>query len=180
MEPTRLNFPTIVAKTVVVHTVTYFVVGVLAFTLLDYTTRFAAPLVNSLMRPFDDPLVRLGPLFQPLRGLLFGVVFYLLRDVLFAKSAGWLTTWVVLAFVGIFSTFGPASGSIEGMVYTKLPISGQLVGLIEILAQSLLLSVVTFFWVTRPKKRWVSWVLVGSFVLIVLLTTMGLLMGGNA
>jgi hypothetical protein len=131
------------------------------------------------MRPFDDPLVRLGPLFQPLRGFLFGVVFYLLRDVLFAKSAGWLTTWVVLAFVGIFSTFGPASGSIEGMVYTKLPISGQLVGLIEILAQSLLLSVVTFFWVTHPQKRWVSWVLVGSFVLIVVLTTMGLLMGGN-
>jgi hypothetical protein len=49
MEPTRLNFPTIVAKTVVVHTVTYFVVGVLAFTLLDYTTRFAAPLASSLM-----------------------------------------------------------------------------------------------------------------------------------
>ena len=180
METTRLSFLAIVAKTIIVHTVTYFFVGVLAFTLLDYTTRFAAPLVSSLMRPMDDPLVRVGPLFQPLRGLLFGIVFYLLRDVLFGKSNGWLTTWVVLAFVGIFSTFGPASGSIEGMVYTKLPIGGQLVGLIEILAQSLLLSIVTFYWVTHPKKRWVSWVLVGLFVLIVLLTTLGILMGGNA
>ena len=179
METARPSFLTIVGKTIVVHTVTYFIVGVLAFSLLDYTARFAAPLVSSLMRPFDDPLVRLGPLFQPLRGFLFGVVFYLLRDVLFAKSNGWLVTWVVLAFLGIFSTFGPASGSIEGMVFTKLPIEGQLVGLIEILVQSLLLSVVTFYWVTHPRKRWVSWVLVALFLSIALLTTLGILMGGN-
>jgi hypothetical protein len=180
METVRPSFPAVVAKTIVVHTVTYFIVGVFAFTLLDYRTRFAQPLVSSLMRPMDDPLVAAGPLFQPLRGLLFGIVFYLLRDVLFAKRNGWLTIWVVLVFVGIFSTFGPASGSIEGMVYTKLPIGGQLSGLIEILAQSLLLSVVTFYWVTHPEKRWVSWVLGGLFVLILLLSTLGILLGGNA
>jgi hypothetical protein len=176
----RPSVLTIVAKTIVVHTVTYFIVGVLAFTLLDYTTRFAAPLVSSLMRPMDDPLVAAGPLFQPLRGLLFGIVFYLLRDVLFVRKNGWLTIWVMLAFVGIFSTFGPTSGSIEGMVYTKLPIAGQLVGLIEILAQSLLLSILIFYWVTHPERRWMSWVLVGLFVLIILLTTLGILLGGNA
>jgi hypothetical protein len=34
------------------------------------------------MRPMTDPLVIAGPLFQPLRGLVFALVFYPLRDCL--------------------------------------------------------------------------------------------------
>jgi hypothetical protein len=129
------------------------------------------------MRSTDDPIVRAGTLFQPLRGLLFGIVFYLLRDIFFGKKNGWLILWVTLAFLGIFSPFGPVSGSIEGMVYTRLPIPGQLMGLIEVLTQSFLLAAVTFFWVRHPDKRWVSWVLVGLFVIIVLMTVLGVVMG---
>jgi uncharacterized BrkB/YihY/UPF0761 family membrane protein len=66
------------------------------------------------------------------------------------------------------------------MIFTRLPIAGQLFGLIEILAQSLLLAVVTFYWVTRPEKRWISWVMVGLFVIILLLSILGQLMGGAA
>lgn len=180
METARPTMFAIVAKSIVVHTVTYFLVGVVVFTLFDYPTRFAEPGVSALMRPTDDPRVAAGPLFQPLRGLLFGIVFYLLRDVFFVKENGWLTMWLTLVFLGIFSTFGPASGSIEGMIYTKLPIGGQLFGLIEILAQSLLLAVVTFYWAIHPEKRWVSWVLVGLFVIILLLSILGQLLGGTA
>lgn len=180
METSRPSLLAIAAKTIVVHTVTYFVVGIVVFNLLDYPARFAEPIVRDLMRSMDDPLVRAGPLFQLIRGLLFGIVFYLLREVLFAKKNGWLTMWITLAFLGIFSTFAPASGSIEGMVFTKLPIVGQLFGLIEILVQSLLLAVVTFTWVTLPEKRWISWVMVGFFVIILLLTILGQLMGGAA
>jgi hypothetical protein len=180
MDTTRPSLLAIAAKTIVVHTVTYFVVGIVVFNLLDYPARFAEPIVRDLMRSMDDPLVMAGPLFQPIRGLLFGVVFYLLRDVFFAKKNGWLTMWVTLAFLGIFSTFAPASGSIEGMVFTKLPIVGQLFGLIEVLAQSLLLAAVTFYWVTGREKRWISWVMVGLFVIILLLSVLGQLMGGAA
>ncbi len=179
MEKSRPTLLATLIKTIVVHTVTYFVVGVIVFNLFDYPVRFAEPGVSSLMRQTDDPLVIAGVLFQPIRGLLFGIVFYLLRDVFFVKKHGWLTMWVVLVVLGIFSTFGPASGSIEGMIYTKLPIGGQLFGLIEILAQSLLLAVVTFYWVTHPEQRWISWLLVGLFVIIILLATLGLLMGGS-
>lgn len=180
METPRPTMLTVILKTIVVHTVTYFVVGIIVFNLLDYPARFAEPIVRELMRPTDDPLVMAGPLFQPIRGLLFGIVFSLLREVLFARKNGWLILWITLAFLGIFSPFGPVSGSIEGMVYTKLPIPGQLVGLIEVLAQSFLLAVVTFYWVRHREKRWLSWVLVGLFVIILLLTTLGMVMGGAA
>jgi hypothetical protein len=179
MERSQPTMLTTIAKTIVVHSATYFIIGVIAFNLFDYPTRFAEPGLSSLMRPTNDPLVTAGVLFQPLRGILFGIVFYLLRDSLFTKKNGWLTMWIVLVFLGIFSTFGPASGSIEGMIYTKLPIGGQLVGLIEVLVQSLLLSIVTFFWVNHPEKRWISWVMVGLFVIIILLAVIGLLLGGT-
>jgi hypothetical protein len=180
MDTSRSTLLVTVGKTIVVHTVTYFLVGVVAFTLFDYTTRFAEPGPTSWMRPMDDPLVAYGPLIQPFRGLLFGLVFYLLRDVFFAKKNGWLTMWLVLVILGIVSTFGPAPGSIEGLVFTILPIGGQLSGLVEILAQSFVLAAVTFYWMVHPEKRWVSWVLIGLFVIIVLLSTLGILLGGTA
>jgi len=162
----------------VVHTVTYFIVGILAYTLFDYASLFAEPGYSGFMRPTDDPLVTAGPLFQPIRGLLFGVVFYLLQDVLFWKSRGWLLTWVTLVFVGIFSTFAAAPGSIEGMIYTTFPVTRQLGGLVEVLVQSLLLSVILFYWVNHPEKRWLSWVLGVLFVIGILLPALGLIVGG--
>jgi hypothetical protein len=177
MHNRRPTFWGITLKTIVVHTITYFAVGLLAFTVFDYSTRFADPSLSCLMRQTDDPLVAAGPLFQPIRGFLFGIVFYLLRDVLFRGRGGWLTTWIMLVVVGIFSTFGPTPGSVEGMIYTTLPMRGQLFGLIEVLLQSLLLSTVTTYWVQHPDLRWLNWVLGVLFVIAMLLPTAGLLLG---
>jgi hypothetical protein len=171
-QPTVWN---VTLRTIVVHTITYFIVGFLAFTLLDYTARFAEPPLSLLMRQTDDPLVMAGILFQPLRGLLFGIVFYLLRDSLFQRPRGWLIAWTMLVFVGIFSTFGPAPGSIEGFVYTTIPMEGMLGGLTEVLTQSLLLAVLTVYWVQHPRVRWLNWVLGILFILALLLPVLGLL-----
>jgi hypothetical protein len=173
----RPTFWSITLKAIVAHTVTYFVVGLLAFTLFDYTTRFADPILRSFMRQTNDPLVAAGPLFQPIRGLLFGIVFYLLRNVLFRERDGWLRMWIVLVFVGIFSTFAPAPGSVEGLIYTTLPIRGQLTGLSEVLLQSLLLSVLTYAWVRSPGRRWLNWLLGILFVIALLLPALGLFLG---
>jgi hypothetical protein len=177
MHSRRPTFWGITLRTIVVHTVTYFAVGLLAFTLFDYSTRFADPSLRGLMRQTDDPLVAAGPLFQPIRGFLFGIVFYMLRDALFRGRGGWFTMWVMLVLVGIFSTFGPTPGSVEGMIYTTLPITGQLFGLIEILLQSLLLSVITTYWVSHPRARWLNWVLGILFALVLILPSLGLLLG---
>ena len=137
MAPGRPSLGKFVVKTMVTHTVTYFLIGLAALWCFDYARKFAEPGVQSLMRQIDEPLVMAGPLFQPIRGLLFGLVFYLLRHPLFEAGTGWLALWLVLVVVGILGTFGPAPGSLEGMVYTTLPLRFHLESLPEIVVQEL-------------------------------------------
>lgn len=170
---TSLTLRSIVIKAMVVHTVTYFVAGILAFTFFDYATRFADPRLGGVLRPTDAPIVAAGPALQVVRGLLFGIVFYLLRIPLFTQRRGWLTMWIMLVVVGIFSTFGPAPGSIEGLIYTTMPVGLQMGGLIEVIFQALLLAVVLVYWVNHPEKRWLRWVLGGIFVLVLVFSALG-------
>ncbi len=59
--------------------------------------------------------------------------------------------WVVLVVVGILSTFGVVPDSVEGLIYTTIPVSLQLGGgLLEVLVQFLLLSFGVFYCVTHP------------------------------
>ena len=142
----------IIVKTAVVHTVTYFIVGVAVLFLFNYPKLFRETVLSVWMRPIGDPMVMAGPLFQPIRGIIFGAVFYLLREPFFARPRGWLTMWVVLVAVGIVGTFGAPPGSIEGMIYTVLPFSIHLKLLPEVLVQSFLLSFLVFRWVNRSNR----------------------------
>jgi hypothetical protein len=175
MNEKQLTVWGIVSRSTVVHTLTYFTVGLVAFSVFNYTARFADPALSSLMRQTDDPLVQAGVLFQPIRGVLFGLVFYLLRDVLFRPKNGWLILWITLVVIGIISTFGTAPGSIEGLIYTKASLNGLWAGAVEVLSQSFLLSVVIYYWVKHPEKRWLNWVLGVLFFIALLLPALGLL-----
>lgn len=171
------SFTSIILKTIAVHTVTYFLVGLAAFILLDYTSKYADPSIASFMRQTTDPIVAAGTLFQVLRGFLFGLVFYYLQEIFFDRKNGWLVLWLTLVVVGILSPFGAAPGSIEGMVYTHLPVWFHLAGLPEVIIQSLLLAFLTFYWINHPEKKWIGWIFVIAFVLAMFMSTMGLLAG---
>jgi len=176
VQASQLSLANIVTKATVVHTVTYFAAGALAYAFFDYRALWDEPVFNVYMRRMDDPLLLAGPLFQPVRGVLFGVVFYLLRREYFGRAYGWLTMWVVLVAIGMLSTFGPAPGSLEGLIYTTIPLSAQFGGgSIETLAQALTLSVLVFYWVRQPGKRWLTWALTAAFLLVLAISIMGLL-----
>jgi len=171
----QFSFSSIALKTTLVHTVTYFIIGLLSFTILDYSAKYADPIVANFMRQTDHPLVALGPLFQVLRGFLFGIVFYALRDIIFTQKRGWLTLWLVLVIVGILSPFGPAPGSIEGILYTVMPVWFHIAGFPEVFIQSGLLALLTHYWVNHPEMRWLNWSFGIAFVIVVLLSTLGTL-----
>ena len=175
MNENRIGFAGLAVKTAVVHTVTYFFMGVLAATFLNYAERFARPEMACWMRQLNDPLIMAGPLFQPFRGLIFALAFYPLREILFGKKSGWLIMWWTLVALGILSTFGPPPGSFEGMVYTLIPITDQLTGWLEVVPQALLLSAILFHWVNHPEKKWLSWALGIIFFLMMLFPILGLL-----
>ena len=173
MESAQPRFLGLAAKTIVCHTITYFIMGFLAAYFLNYAAVLSHP--NSLMRPINDPWVMAGPLFQPLRGLIFALVFYPLREILFGKKYGWLImAWMLIA-LGILSTFGAVSGSIEGMIYTVVPIRFQLKGWLEIVPQALLFSALLCYWVNHPAKKWLNWLLGIVFLLMMALPVVGLL-----
>lgn len=167
----QASFNSIVWKTTLVHTVTYFLVGLVSFLFLDYTAKYADEVVSGFMRQTNDPLVAAGPGFQIVRGLLFGIVFYALRDVVFTQKRGWLTLWLVLVIVGILSPFGAAPSSIEGMLYTVLPAWFHIAGFPEVFLQSGLLAFITHYWVNHPEKKWLGWIF-GMIVVLVLLMSL--------
>lgn len=171
-----IRFPELALKTIIVHTITYFLMGVLAATVLNYAEQFARPEMACWMRQTTDPLVMAGPLFQPIRGMIFALVFYPLREILFTKKNGWLILWWLLVGLGILSTFGPAPGSVEGMIYTVLPLRGQITGWLEVIPQAFLLSAILSSWIKKPDRRWVNRTLTIVFIILLLLPVIGLLL----
>lgn len=175
LEKERIRLPGLTAKTVVVHTVTYFVAGVLAYTLGGYEQSFSEPPLSYFMRPTSDRWVMAGPLLQPVRGVIFALALYPLRNVLFAQRRGWLILWWLLLALGVLSTFGPAPGSVEGLIYTIIPPLDQIMGLWEVLLQTFLFSAMLVYWVNHPEKRWLTWTLAIAFSIVMILGVLGLL-----
>ena len=157
MEKTTPSFGTFAWRLIALHTVTYFLVGFTTYTLFDYEHLFASDGLAGFMRPTSDPFTALGPVFQWLRGLIFALALWPIREVLLTPARGWLRLWLLFAGLGIFATFGPAPGSVDGLIYTQVPVGTQLTFLPELMVQSLLLSLGLWGWYQKPRKVY-NWV----------------------
>jgi len=165
VENPQPTFLSLAAKTAVCHTITYFIMGALAYHFLHYAELIAQPCSN--MRPMSDPLMMAGPILQPLRGVLFAAVFYFFRERLFGRKHGWLLMGWMLIALGILGTFAAPPGSMEGLIYSTVPVWMQLRGWLEIVPQALLLSALLCYWVNHPEKKWLTWLLSLPFCLLV-------------
>jgi len=172
----QITFLGLTIKTIVVHTVTYFIMGLLALTFLEYKTAFAEPITREYMRQVDEPIVALGPALQFIRGILFAMAFYPLREILFWRKNGWLITWLLLVTLGILSTFAAAPGSVEGLLYTKMLIGLQISGWLEVMTQALLLSAILYYWVNHPEQKWLAWILGIIYALVIIFSILGFVM----
>jgi hypothetical protein len=72
--------------------------------------------------------------------------------LLIEKKRGWLILWGLLVTIGILSTPAAAPASIEGILYSKLPMWYHLMGLPEILLQTLLFSIWLVWWERQTEK----------------------------
>ncbi|MBN2612614.1 MAG: hypothetical protein JXB00_13750 [Bacteroidales bacterium] len=174
MEYKRLKFINFFWKVTSSHMITYFLIGLIASVLLDYKEAFENPPMSFFMRPLNSPWVAIGPVLQVFRGLIFSIVLWFFKDIFLSKDYGWLKLWGLIVGLSILSTTGPAPGSIEGMIYTKIPIIDQLKGYLEVIPQTLLFSILLYYWSLKPNRAWniISIILVA---IIIILCTMGLL-----
>ncbi len=120
--------------------VTYFAAGFVASSLLDYQNIFLLPVIKDYYRPFGSVEIYIGPLLQLVRGMLFGLVLLPLRGFLKAQALGWLWLWLLFIGIGILGTPAAAPASMEGVIYSKLPLWFHLIGLPEIGLQTLVFS----------------------------------------
>ncbi len=125
-----------------------------AFLLLDYKGLFESEGYALLMRPISSKWIAAGPLLQVIRGLIFALVLFPFRAVILHTSWGWLKMWGLLLGLAILSTAGPAPGSVEGFIYTTIPPLRQLIGLPEVILQTLALSATLTGWYRKPHKAW--------------------------
>jgi hypothetical protein len=139
------SFRSILYRTIISHTVTYFATGVIASILLGYATRMIRPDVAPIIRKITDPILMASPLFQPFRAALLAIVFYLLRDVLFSNRKGWLIMWCMLVVIGILTPFSASWGGI------------------------------LTYWVDHPKSKRLRVILLVGFILAMLLPIIALL-----
>lgn len=170
------NQPTLwslILKSSVAHTLTYFLMGILAYNFLNYENSFVSGALENYMRPTDSPWVAAGPALQWTRGIIFALAFYPLREIFFGKKNGWLILFWTLTALGILSTFGAAPGSIEGILYTNYPTT--FFSYVEVVPQAFLFSWLLYYWVNHPEKKWLNWVLGIFFVLIVIMSAMGVM-----
>jgi hypothetical protein len=145
------KFVSFTFKVIIVHALTYFIFGLIFSNLFNYGELFRQNVIKDFMRPIDSSAVLWGPLLQPVRGLIFALGIWPLRTFLLERKYGWLILWNIMVVFGIISTPAAAPCSIEGLIYSKLPISYHLIGLPEILLQTLTFSFVLIWWVKRQN-----------------------------
>ena len=122
------------------HVITYFIAGIIASSVFNYKQLFALPIIADYFKPTESQMVYLGPLIQIIRGLLFALVLLPFRQFLKANKNGWLLLWSVFLVFGIINTPAASPASIEGIIYTKLPLWFHLIGMSEIVLQTLVFS----------------------------------------
>ena len=130
-------------KVTIVHVIIYWTFAFIAMPLtMDYIDDIVELMGFKSLEEINMVGVFVG---QIIRGFLLALVIWWIRDSIIGKKLGWLKLWAILIILGIFNTYSPAQGSIQGMIYLK-PIEGipssMSIGFLELLAQPLVLSLV--------------------------------------
>lgn len=159
----------------VVHFITYWIFGFIAFTVYDYQYWFSVPPLSNYMRPTSSIWVISGPLFALIRGPIMALVLYPFRSVFVDQKYGWLYLWGLFIGLAILNCPGPAPGSIEGMVFTIVPIWMQLAFLPETVLQTLALSILVVLWQHHPDDKRILIPMVTIFIIMLALSVLSVL-----
>jgi hypothetical protein len=157
------------------HIISYFVAGLLAFQFINYKELFESAPFSEFMKPMNSAAVASGPAWQIIRGFILSIALWPFKSIFLHNNYGWLKLWVLLMGLSILSTAAAAPGSIDGFIYTTIPVSKQMLGYFEVIPQTLLFSLIVYYWYQKPGKGWniITSILV---VLILMLSIMGAVM----
>ena len=156
------------------HTIAYFCAGLFALLVMDYKSWFSDGAISSFMLPTDTPIVALGPALQIIRGIIMALALLPLRKVFTDEKFGFLKLGGVVLGLSLFSTFAAAMGSLDGFIYTNVPIIEQIMGYPEaFLWTALFIGILWAFY--KFEKKAINITGIVLVVLVVFMSIMGYL-----
>ncbi len=130
----------------VVHTVIYIITGLIFQNYLNYDPQFTSSVLYNNFREVDSFIIRFAPIFQLLRGVLIGLIIYPVYGSIVKSKYSWLKLFALLWGLTLIGAVAATPGSIEGFIYTKIPIIEHLVSLPEVTLQAFLFSIIFIKW----------------------------------
>jgi hypothetical protein len=161
-----------IGRFAVAHTVAYFIAGMIFSALMSYQEQFAT---ISYMRPFEHPLVTLGPSLQLFRGALLALAFLPFRQVITESKRGWLYLFVALWILMHVGADAADPGKIEGFIYTNYTATIHFFTWPESIFSSLGFAWLFHTWERNPKLKRLNIPLIGATVIILAFAVLGLL-----
>jgi len=107
------------------------------------------------------------------------LVLYPFRNVFLNRKYGWMYLWGLFFGLAILNAPGPAPGSIEGMVFTVIPLWLQIAFLPETVLQTLALSFLIYLWQNRPDDKKLLILFLILLIVILAFSALGVLFGGG-
>ena len=151
------NFIIFYIKVAIIHIFTYIIFATLFSNIIDYSTVYSNLLVANFIQDLESTSIIISPLLEIIRALFIAIALYPIRNIMHSKI-GWLYVWMIFVSIGIIATPSYAPSSIEGIIYTKLPMSFHLINLPEILLQTLSFSIIISIVenITKNKEAYFS------------------------
>jgi len=173
-EGTKSSVVGFIGRFAITHTVVYFISGLIFATVMNYEELFATA-EYAFMRPFDHPLVILGPSLQIFRGALLALAFLPFRKVIMGSKRGWIYIFVVLLILMHIGADAANPGKIEGFIYGDFTAAIHFATWPESIFSSLAFALLFFTWERHPKDKRLSIPLIAGFVIVVAMAILGLL-----
>jgi hypothetical protein len=130
------------SKVVIAHIFTYVLCGIISMNLFNYWGWIHQ---QNNWRNFDSIILQLSLVFQIARGILYGIVFLMLKDKIIYSRFGVIKLFILMIIIGIVNTPAPSPGSIERFIYiapSNEPLRVQVGGMFEIIIQNLLFCII--------------------------------------
>jgi hypothetical protein len=83
------------------------------------------------------------------------------------RKWGWAYLWSLFLVFALFSTIGPGPASIEGLIYTKVPLRHHLITPWEGILQTFVFSLLLIRWEKGISKRTTQIIYLFSIMLLV-------------
>ena len=166
-----------IGRFAVTHTVVYFIAGIIFTVVSNYQGLFATA-EYAFIRPFDHPLVALGPSLQIFRGAFLAFAFLPFRNVIKESKQGWQYLTIALWILMHVGADAADPGKIESFIYADFSAAIHFSTWPESIFSVLLFGWLFYTWERNPRDKRLSIPLIAVLIITVAVGILGVMFMG--